>query len=85
MKHCSSISAVLTESSKTMGVTEVDTENLGIFDVDPSLEPYKDHFRYRMKRYVDQTQLIEKYEGGLEEFAQGNIIRIETIPSPTAL
>ncbi|CAO2833745.1 unnamed protein product [Amaranthus hypochondriacus] len=71
MKHCSSISAVLTESSKTMGVTEGDTENLGIFDVDPSLEPYKDHFRYRMKRYVDQTQLIEKYEGGLEEFAQG--------------
>lgn len=71
VKHCSIISAVLTENSETMGNTEVDTENPGILVVDSTLEPYTDHFRYRLKRYVDQTQLIEKHEGGVEEFAQG--------------
>lgn len=64
-----------------MGNTEVDTENPGILVVDSTLEPYTDHFRYRLKRYVDQTQLIEKHEGGVEEFAQGEIyIGTETIP-----
>ncbi|XP_021754453.1 1,4-alpha-glucan-branching enzyme 1, chloroplastic/amyloplastic-like [Chenopodium quinoa] len=71
MKYCPAISASATESSQTMENAEVETENLGILDVDPSLEPYKDHFEYRVKRYVDQTQLIENYEGGLEQFSQG--------------
>lgn len=51
-----------------------DTEHIGILDTDPGLEPFKDHFRYRMRRYVEQKELIEKYEGSLEEFAQGNIL-----------
>lgn len=50
---------------------EDDTEKIGLFSIDPGLEPFKDHFRYQLKRYVDQKKLIEKYEGSLEEFAQG--------------
>lgn len=70
-KHCYTISATVSESSQTMENAEEDTENLGILGVDSSLEPYEDHFRYRVKRYVDQAQLFEKHEGGLEEFAKG--------------
>ncbi|KAL9238097.1 hypothetical protein vseg_012568 [Gypsophila vaccaria] len=65
------IVAVATDSTQAMDETELATENLAIFSVDPALESYKDHFRYRMKRYVDQAELFEKYEGGLEEFARG--------------
>lgn len=73
MKHSSAISAVLTNDNSTMASREEDvkTENIGLLNLDPALEPYLDHFRYRMKRYVDQKMLIQKYEGGLEEFAQG--------------
>ncbi|XP_042493186.1 1,4-alpha-glucan-branching enzyme 1, chloroplastic/amyloplastic-like isoform X3 [Macadamia integrifolia] len=46
-------------------------KNIGIMSLDPGLEPFKDHFRYRIVRYVEQKKLIEKYERGLEEFAQG--------------
>lgn len=53
---------------------EVGTENLGILGVDSSLEPYTDHFRYRVQKFLDQAQLIEKYEGGLEQFSQGDIL-----------
>lgn len=42
-----------------------------IFDVDPFLEQFKDHFSYRWDRYKSQKDSIEKYEGSLEEFAQG--------------
>ena len=64
-----------------MSNTEVDTENPGILSVDPSLEPFKDHFRYRLKRYVDQKDLIDKHEGGLEEFAKGDaVITTKNIP-----
>ncbi|KAG5018163.1 hypothetical protein JHK87_014018 [Glycine soja] len=62
--------AVMTDDKSTMSSTEEDLENIGIFRICPSLKPYKDHFKYRMKRYVDQKKLIEEYEGGLEEFAQ---------------
>lgn len=55
-----------------MDEAEEDTENLGILGVDSSLKPYEDHFRYRVKRYVDQAQLFDKHEGGLEEFAKGD-------------
>lgn len=56
-----------------MAAIEDDTEKIGLFSIDPSLEQFKDHFRYRLKRYVDQKKLIEKYEGSLEEFAQGDL------------
>lgn len=71
VKRCPAVSAIFTDSSQTMSSTEVDIENPGILGVDPSLEPFKDHFKYRLKRYVDQKELIEKHEGGLEEFAKG--------------
>lgn len=60
------------DDKSTMPSTEEDLENIGILRVDPSLEPHKDHFKYRLKRYLDQKKLIEAYEGGLEEFAKGD-------------
>ncbi|XP_057468700.1 1,4-alpha-glucan-branching enzyme 1, chloroplastic/amyloplastic-like isoform X1 [Actinidia eriantha] len=65
------ISAVLTDDNSAMMTAEEDTENFGLLSVDPRLEPFRDHFRYRIKRYADQKKLIEKYEGSLEEFARG--------------
>ncbi|GAB4833006.1 1,4-alpha-glucan-branching enzyme [Ancistrocladus abbreviatus] len=70
-KRNSAISAVLTEDNPTVTNTEEEIENIGILTVDPGLEQFKDHFRYRVKSYVDKKELIEKYEGSLEEFAQG--------------
>lgn len=64
--------AVVTDDKSTMSSTEEDFENIGIFRIDPALEPYKDHFKYRLNRYVDQKKLIQEHEGGLEEFAQGD-------------
>jgi len=61
----------MTDDKSTISSTEEYLENIGIFSTDPSLNPYKDHFKYRLKRYVDQKKLIEEYEGGLEEFAKG--------------
>lgn len=74
MKHSPAISAVLTDDNLTMASREedVETESIDLLNLDPALEPYLDHFRYRMKKYVDQKMLIEKYEGALEEFSQGN-------------
>ncbi|GLT46061.1 hypothetical protein SLA2020_198490 [Shorea laevis] len=69
--HGSPISAVVTDDSSTMMTSDEDTENIGILGLDPGLEPFKDHFKYRMRKYVDQKKLFEKYEGGLEEFARG--------------
>ncbi|KAK4489907.1 hypothetical protein RD792_000555 [Penstemon davidsonii] len=66
----SSISAILTDHP-TISNMEVDSENVGLVSLDPSLEPFKDHFRYRMRRYLDQKMLIEKHETTVEEFAQG--------------
>ncbi|PKU76565.1 1,4-alpha-glucan-branching enzyme, chloroplastic/amyloplastic isoform X1 [Dendrobium catenatum] len=58
-------------STMLKDTTVENAENIGVLSVDPSLEPYKDHFIYRSKRYFEQKALIEKYEGSLEEFAQG--------------
>nr|QOC60275.1 starch branching enzyme I [Eleocharis dulcis] len=55
----------------TMITVEKEIENLGIFDVDPDLKEYKEHFAYRWKRYVEQKALIEQHEGGLNEFSKG--------------
>ncbi|KAK4382632.1 1,4-alpha-glucan-branching enzyme 1, chloroplastic/amyloplastic [Sesamum angolense] len=52
----------------TIANMEEDVENIGLFGLDPGLEAYKDHFRYRIKRYVDQKKLIEENETSLEEF-----------------
>ncbi|XP_016508689.1 1,4-alpha-glucan-branching enzyme isoform X1 [Nicotiana tabacum] len=72
MKHSSAISAVLTDDNSTSSLEEdVETENIGLLNLDPSLEPYLDHFRYRMKRYAEQKKLIEQHEGALEEFSLG--------------
>ncbi|XP_021900771.1 1,4-alpha-glucan-branching enzyme 1, chloroplastic/amyloplastic-like [Carica papaya] len=69
--HSFRISAVLTDNNPRMTNFERDSENIGILVVDPALEGYKDHFRYRMKRYVDQKMLLIKHEGGLKGFARG--------------
>ncbi|KEH36310.1 starch branching enzyme I [Medicago truncatula] len=63
--------AVMTDDKSTMSSVEEDFENIGLLDVDSSLKPFKDHFKYRLKKYLDQKKLIEDYEGGLEEFAKG--------------
>lgn len=70
VRHAFAISAVLTDDP-TMTTVGDGMENIGLVSIDPGLESFKDHFRYRMKRYVDQKKLIERYEGGLEEFALG--------------
>ncbi|XP_057435151.1 1,4-alpha-glucan-branching enzyme 1, chloroplastic/amyloplastic-like isoform X2 [Lotus japonicus] len=63
--------AVITDNKSAMSATEEDLENIGILHIDPAIKPFKDHFKCRLKRYIDQKKLIEEYEGGLEEFAQG--------------
>ncbi|KAL6011913.1 hypothetical protein ACLOJK_002379 [Asimina triloba] len=70
-KHGSAAATILKDDSSVMRTIEEDSENLGIFELDPALEQSKDHFRYRSKKYAEQKKLIEKYEGSLEEFAQG--------------
>jgi 1,4-alpha-glucan branching enzyme len=70
-KHKSTILAILTEDNRALATSEEDTESIGLFDLDPRLVPYGDHFRYIMKRYTEQKKLIENYEGSLEEFALG--------------
>ncbi|ONI32208.1 hypothetical protein PRUPE_1G354000 [Prunus persica] len=66
-------SAVFTDDSSAVTMTDEEMESIGILSIDQALEPYKEHFKYRIKKYVDQKGLIETYEGGLEEFAQGYV------------
>ncbi|OAY63014.1 1,4-alpha-glucan-branching enzyme, chloroplastic/amyloplastic, partial [Ananas comosus] len=70
VEHGFATASVLKDSS-TMVVVEEEIQHLGIFDVDPSLGQFKDHFVYRWNKYIEQKSLIEKYEGSLEEFALG--------------
>ncbi|CAD6213657.1 unnamed protein product [Miscanthus lutarioriparius] len=37
----------------------------------PKLNKFKDHFSYRIKRFLDQKGSIEENEGSLEEFSKG--------------
>lgn len=69
-QHGLTISAVMTDDSTTKNIEE-EMESIGVLSLDPGLEQFKDHFRYRVQRYVDQKQLIDKYEGGLQEFSKG--------------
>ncbi|KAK0577594.1 hypothetical protein LWI29_035556 [Acer saccharum] len=71
VEHNSPISAILTDDNSTMVSAEDDTENIGILSIDPGLEPFKDHFKCRVRKYVEQKRLLENYEGSLEEFAKG--------------
>jgi 1,4-alpha-glucan branching enzyme len=64
------MSAVLTEDKPETDTGE-DIENIAILHTDPGLEKFKDHFKYRMRRYTDQKKLFEKHEGGLAEFSKG--------------
>ena len=50
---------------------KADSKNLRIMELDPGLQPYKDHLEYRMKRFTEQKMLIDQNEGSLEEFAKG--------------
>ncbi|KAJ1260830.1 hypothetical protein BS78_10G262500 [Paspalum vaginatum] len=59
------------QEDKTMATAKGDVDHLPIYDLDPNLEKFKDHFNYRMKRYLDQKCSIEKNEGSLEEFSKG--------------
>lgn len=72
MEHNSTISAVLTDKDSTITAINQEMEHIGLLSIDPGLEPHKDHFKYRLTRYLDQKKLIDKYEGGLEEFARGD-------------
>lgn len=72
VSYGSPISAVMIDDSSAITTSEEDTQNMGILDIDSALRPFKDHFQYRIKKYVDQKNLFEKYEGGLEEFAKGH-------------
>ncbi|KAG9443121.1 hypothetical protein H6P81_018975 [Aristolochia fimbriata] len=67
----SKISTALEDESSVMTNTEEIAHEIGLLDLDPALQPFKDHFVYRIGRYIEQKRLIEKYEGSLQEFAQG--------------
>jgi 1,4-alpha-glucan branching enzyme len=54
-----------------MAATKDDVNHLPIYELEPELEQFKDHFSYRMKRYLEQKSSIDKNEGGLEEFSKG--------------
>ncbi|KAL0016830.1 hypothetical protein SO802_003899 [Lithocarpus litseifolius] len=71
VQDSSTISVLVTDDSSTMTSTEEDTDDIGILGSDPGLEKYKDHFKYRVRKFAEQKALFEKYERGLEEFAQG--------------
>lgn len=71
MEHNAAFASLLQNGNPAVTNTEEETENIGIMEVDPSMEQFKDHLRYRTGRYIRQRSLIEKYEGTLEQFAQG--------------
>ncbi|KAL2612944.1 hypothetical protein R1flu_024636 [Riccia fluitans] len=50
---------------------EASAGRLGVLDVDPDLGPHADHLYYRFEQYRTKKELIEKYEGSLEEFSEG--------------
>ena len=66
-----SVPVTSAQENVTMETDEGGLDHLPIYDLDPKLAEFKDHFDYRMKRYLDQKQLIEEHEGSLEEFSKG--------------
>ncbi|KAF6157792.1 hypothetical protein GIB67_038260 [Kingdonia uniflora] len=73
VNHNSANASLLKTEKAAVTTIDEDTDNIGIMGLDPGLEPYKDHLRYRSKKYVEQKKLIEEHEGSLEQFAQGQI------------
>ncbi|KAG6599100.1 1,4-alpha-glucan-branching enzyme 1, chloroplastic/amyloplastic, partial [Cucurbita argyrosperma subsp. sororia] len=65
------ISSVMTDDTSTVSSADENMKDIGILRHDPSLEPFKDHFKYRIGRYSDVLNLFDKHEGGLDEFARG--------------
>ncbi|AQK67289.1 starch branching enzyme 1 [Zea mays] len=63
--------AATVQEDKTMATAKGDVDHLPIYDLDPKLEIFKDHFRYRMKRFLEQKGSIEENEGSLESFSKG--------------
>ncbi|XP_037467527.1 1,4-alpha-glucan-branching enzyme, chloroplastic/amyloplastic-like [Triticum dicoccoides] len=70
-KANSKISVAETAQENTTVATEDGVSHLPIYDLDPKLAEFKNHFNYRMRRYHYQKHLIEKHEGSLEEFSRG--------------
>lgn len=64
----------MTDNAPTITSADEIMENMGILSHDPGLEPFKDHFKYRIGRYANLLSLLEKHEGGLDEFAQGALL-----------
>ncbi|PIA46829.1 hypothetical protein AQUCO_01500400v1 [Aquilegia coerulea] len=62
---------LLDNENPTMTSSQDETENIAIMGLDPGLEGFKDHLKYRTQKYVEQKNLIENFEGSLEDFAQG--------------
>lgn len=73
MERCSYTSAVLIDDNTTITAPDEEMEPIGILSTDPGLEQYKDHFKYRVGKYLDQIKLFDEHEGGLEEFAKGDL------------
>lgn len=69
--HSPAISSVMTDDTSTVSSADESMENIGILSHDPGLESFKDHFKYRVRRYADLLNLLDKHEGGLDEFARG--------------
>ncbi|PQM36693.1 1 4-alpha-glucan-branching enzyme 1 chloroplastic/amyloplastic isoform X2 [Prunus yedoensis var. nudiflora] len=58
-------------------------ESIGILSIDQALEPYKEHFKYRIKRYVDQKSLLRhmKESRGICSREEGGIVYREWAPA----
>lgn len=63
--------AATVQEDQTMATTKGDVNHLPIYDLDPKLKKFNDHFSYRMKRYLDQKGSLEENEGSLDEFSKG--------------
>jgi 1,4-alpha-glucan branching enzyme len=63
--------AAIVQEDKTMATAKGNVDHLPIYDLDPKLVKFKDHFSYRMKKFLDQKGSIEENEGSLEEFSKG--------------
>lgn len=53
--------------------TEAVVKSLQIHGLYSESQPYEDQIEYRMNTFSKQKMLIEKHEGSLKIFAEGNI------------
>ncbi|CAM6098956.1 unnamed protein product [Calypogeia fissa] len=68
-----SVNAASVETNEPIVRKEVEAsaDRLGVLDVDPILEPHKEHLLYRFREYKARKEAFEKFEGSLEEFSLG--------------